>query len=439
MDEEELQSIPLNDLPPLTFEANGDSADLREANLQAVMPSPGYPHTVILMADAISKRADIVLMDFNQAAATVRYQVDGIWFNMPTLTRVVGDYMVASLKQLAGLDYRERRQRQVGKFKSEYLKTKFKCELTAQGVATGERIAITIDRPKPPLENLEQIGMRTQMQEQLVKIMNEPGTLTLFSALPGDGLSTTWRAAFQTTDRFMRDFVVIEDKAQSEPEIINVESIKFDKSAGQTLEETLRSVLLREPNVVAFPEIPDGKTLDLLVDLTNSNELTTMTRLPAKHAIEAVLRALMLKPNVEGFARALDAVVGQRIIRLLCQHCRLPYEPNPRLLSQLGLPSERVPVLYRHFQPSQEQLSGQHELEPCENCGGPGYFERTGIFEVLLVDDRFRQAMQDPQPTLQKLADAATQSGHISLRDEGIVMVARGDTSLDELQRVLKK
>ncbi|MGI9518168.1 MAG: ATPase, T2SS/T4P/T4SS family [Pirellulaceae bacterium] len=443
MSEEELQAIPLDNLPPLKFEAAGDTADLREANLQAVMPSPGFPHAVLMIADAITKRSDLILMDFSQQQCAVRYQVDGIWYNMPPLSRSVGDYMLASIKQLAGLDYRERRARQVGKFTAEYLRKKHKCELTSQGVQTGERVVLTIDRERPPTENLEDIGMRPGMRTQLIDIMNEPGGLVLFSALPGDGLSTTWKAALQSTDRFMRDFVVIEEKSRVEPEIINVESVTYDKSTGETLDNVLRSVLLREPNVVAMTDLSDAATLNHLIYLTNSRDLTTISRLHAKHAVEAVMRALMMKPDVEGFARALKAVAGQRVVRLLCKTCRQPYQPNPNLLAQLGLPASRVPVLYRHFQPTQEEIvdaSGRPiELEPCESCGGPGYFERSGIYELLVVDERFRQAMLDPQPTVQKLAQAAAQSGHISLRDEGIVMVARGDLSLDELQRVLKK
>jgi type II secretory ATPase GspE/PulE/Tfp pilus assembly ATPase PilB-like protein len=443
MSDEELKTIPLESLPPVKLEAAGDSPDLKEANLQRVMPSPGYPHAILLLADAISKRADLVVMDFSQQQCAVRYQVDGMWYSMPSLSRMIGDYMLASMKQLAGLDYRQRRARQSGGFTATYLRKKHKCQLTSQGVPTGERVVLAIDRQRPPTGNLEEIGMRPGMRTRLIEIMNQSGGLVLFSALPGDGLSTTWRAALQSTDRFMRDFVVMEEKSRSEPEIINVESVTYDSSQGETLEQVLRSVLLREPHVVAFTELPDGKTLDRLTYLSNSRDLTTFGRLHAKHAVEAVLRALQLKPDVPGLARALRAVVGQRIVRMLCKSCRQPYQPSPKLLEQLGLPASRVPVLYRPFQPSREDLVDSNgrpvELQPCETCGGPGYYERTGIFELLVVDDRFRQAMQEPNPTVASLAAAAAKSGHMTLRDEGIVMVARGDLSIDELQRVLKK
>ena len=443
MSEEELKPIPLDNLPPLTFVAAGESADEQEANLQSVTPSPGYPHLVFLLADAITKRSDLILMDFTQQQCAVRYQVDGTWYTMPPLQRNIGDFMLASMKQMAGLDFMERRARQVGKFSAEYLRSKHKCTLTCQGVESGERVAIEISRKRPPTENLEEIGMRSGMRTQLVDILNEQGGMVLFSALPGDGLSTTWKAALQSTDRFMRDFMVLEDKQKAEVEIENVEPVLFDSSKGETLGSVMPSVLLREPNVVCIAQMTSAPILNQMIDLTNNSELTTVSRLHAKHAVEAVMRALMFKPDREGFARALRAVTGQRLVRMLCTNCRQPYQPSPKLLAQLGLPASRVPVLYRHFQPSAEEITDANgqpiEMEPCEVCGGPGYFERTGIYELLVVDERFRQAMLDPQPTVQKLAQAAAQSGHISLRDEGIVMVAQGKLSLEELQRVLKK
>lgn len=444
MSEAELNTIPRDNLPPLTIHAAGESADEREANLQSVIPSPGYPHMLLLLADAITKRTDLILMDFTQQQCSVRYQVDGFWYNMPPLARNVGDFLLASMKQLAGLDFGERRARQVGSFTAEYLRQKHKCRLTTQGVDSGERVALEIDRKKPPTENLGDIGMRERMQKQLIDIMNQQeGGMVLFSALPGDGLSTTWKAALQSTDRFMRDFVVLEESSVVEPEIINVESVTFDKSKGETLDQTMTSILLREPNVICVTELNDGATLNQMVDLANNRELTMISRLHAKHAVEAVLRAIKLNPDREGFARALKAVTGQRVVRMLCTDCRQPYQPNANLLAQLGLPASRVPVLYRPFQVPAEQAvnsEGQPiDIEPCSNCGGPGYFERTGLFELLVVDERFRQAMLDPQPTVQKLAQAAAQSGHISLRDEGILMVAQGSLSLEELQRVLKK
>ena len=124
----------IEDLPPITFVADGESEEIRQANLEAVLPSPGYPTTVLLMADAISKRADVILLDYTAANVSVRYEVDGLWHSMPAMDRTNGDYLLATLKQMANLDWQQRRERQVGKFTADYLKQKHKCVLTSQGV-----------------------------------------------------------------------------------------------------------------------------------------------------------------------------------------------------------------------------------------------------------------------------------------------------------------
>lgn len=434
--------IPLDDLPPLKFTASGDNDDIRRATLLAVQPSPGYPHAVFLLADAITKRADLILMDFTANSTGVRYQVDGIWHNMPPIPRDTGDYMLASFKQLAGLDYRERRQRQVGNFSAEYMRKKHKCRMTCQGIPTGERVVLEVSRTRPPLDNLEEIGMRPGMRAELLKVLNGDGGIVLFSALPGDGLSTTWRAALQSTDRFLRDYFMVQEKSRQEAEVINIGNETWDESAGETMMTALRTLLLREPNAIAFPDMGDAATLNEMCRLANELDISISTRIPARHAVEAVVRALMLKPNVDQFAKALKLVVCQRIIRKLCLNCRVPFQANPALLHQLGLPPERVPILHRQYQPRPEDMVDQRgnpvEILPCESCGGLGYSERTGIFELLHIDDRFRKAMKST-PTTAALNEVATQSGHVGLRDEGIVLVARGDTSLEELQRVLKK
>lgn len=436
------QAPPQESLPPLKFIPAEDDVDVREAILQSVRPSAGYPSAVLLMADAVTKRADLVLMDFAANQVAVRYQVDGIWHTMPSLPRDTGDYLLATLKQLCSLDYRERRLKQNGKFTVEYMRQKHKCRFTSQGVPTGERVVMAIDRSKPPLENLEEIGMRPGMRKQLLEYLNNAGGLVLLSALPGDGLSTTWRAALQSTDRFLRDFFSVHEVSRGEPEIINVGEHTWDEAAGETMQSCLRSLLLREPNAIAFPEIGNGDDLTTMARLATEKQLTIVTRLHARHAAEAIVRALALKPDAKSFAEALQAVVCQRTIRKLCPDCRQGFRPNPAMLTQLGLPPERIQVLYRQFQPTKEDLVDERgqpvTLAPCETCSGLGFAERTGVFELLEITDEIRTVMKS-QPTVAAMNEAVTRSGHVSLRDEGIIMVARGDTSLEELQRVLKK
>ena len=436
------EEVPQVELPPLEFTGGGPTAEEREANVEAIVPSPGYPAWVMLMADAIAKRADLVLLDYSQQAVSVRYQIDGLWHNMPALDRRTGDYMLAAAKKLANLDYRQRRVRQSGNFKAEFMNQKYPCEIVSQGTATGERVAIYLDRPKAPTETLTDLGIRESMRNQVKQILSNSAGLFLYSSLPKDGYTTGWRATLDTADRFMRDFIVIEEASRVEPEVINVTSTTYDSSQNETPQTHLQQILLREPDVLAFTEMPDAATVDRMATLATQEEKLVISRTHGKSAIDALLRVVAMKPNVGNLMKSLHGILYHRTIRKLCENCKMGFAPPPTMLQQLGLPVGRVGELFTRFQPRPEDLVDEQgnpvPLQPCNHCSGLGYAERTGFFELLVLNDALREAVMT-NPTVPNLTAVAKRSGFISLRDEGVVLVARGVTSIEELQRVLKK
>jgi type II secretory ATPase GspE/PulE/Tfp pilus assembly ATPase PilB-like protein len=171
----------------------------------------------------------------------------------------------------------------------------------------------------------------------------------------------------------------------------------------------------------------------------------------AKEAVEALLRVLLLKASAKDFAQAIRAVLNVRLVRKLNDTCKQPYQPPPQLLQKLGIPPGRVKAFYREWQPpppdpEREKREMKEGLPPgacplCRQegpqCGGIGYRDRTGIFELLEVTDEIREALVK-QPKLEVLRKIARAGGHRGLQEEGILLVAQGTTSLTELQRVLK-
>lgn len=429
-------------LPPIRFVADGPSEEIRAANLEAVLPSPGYPTMALVVADAIVKRADVLVWDFNQQNVEVRYQIDGLWHNMPPLDRQTGDFMLASLKRLANLDVQERRLRQQGVFTAEFVRTKFKCRIVAQGTKTGERVVVYVDRKRPPTENLEECGMRPAVAEQTRLLLSKPSGLFLVSCLPGDGMTTSWRATIQSCDRFVRDFFVIEEATHTEPEIINVNRVTYDRGANEDPTSTLSRLMLRQPDVIAVADMTNAVVLDTFCDLAIRDKKLVISRTHARSAVDAVMRMVALKGNIEKFSSALLGVICHRVLRKLCDRCKRGFPPSNALLEQLGLPPGRVATMYQKYEPRPEELVDKNgkpiPYQPCSVCGGTGYFERTAVYELLTWNDALREALRS-QPSLDKLSAVARQHGQVTMRDESIVLVARGVTSLDELQRVLNK
>lgn len=430
-------------LPPITFMANGPTEEIRQANLDAVLPSYGYPDACFLFAEAIVKNVEIILLDYRKDGCAVKFQIDGVWHELPPRPRDRAELMLATLKKLANLNYMERRARQEGEFGAKFMNKTIRFVFISQGVATGERVVIRLDYQKKKITDLEALGMRPKMKEAFVSCLKQTKSLTLLSALPQDGVTTFWQASLNACDRFTRDFIAIEAKESPETDVINVEPVRFSTAAGEGPMTKLPQVLLRQPDVLCIPNFVNGEFVNAMTEFVNEDEKQVVGFTHARNAVESILRVLVLKPKIKEFAQALTCVLHQRIVRKLCDRCKQPYAPANDLLVKLGIRPGRVQAFYDEWRMPPPEMRVDEKGNPieiplCPQCHGLGYWGRTAIYELLIINDQIRQALVD-NPTLEAVSKAAASSGHISLRDEGIVLVAKGVTSVQELQRVLSK
>jgi len=426
-------------LPPVEVKPAGDIPPDEFGMLRS---SPGFAPAMILLYEGMMARGDKVLLDYTRTSVGVRMFIDGIWHPGAERDRTNGDAMLMILKKFADLDPADRRGKQVGSFKAEHQKTKYTVNFTSQGVKTGERVLIELKKIEKDIPKLQDLGMRDKSVEVLKEWMTREKGLLLFSSPPDAGLRTTYRSALNTTDRFMRDFRSVEDKQSPEDEVINVEPEFYDSAAGENPTTHLRKLLLREPDVVCFPNMTDPETAAAACDAIKNNDQLVITRIRAKDCAEALLRFLMLKPDAEVFAESVIGVVNQRLIRKLCQ-CKEAYQPPPQLLQKLGIPAGRVSAFYREKQPlTAEQVRQLEEAKqpipgPCPQCRQVCYFGRVAIFEMLEVNDAIRKALLK-SPKVEILRKLAKEAGSRSFQDEAILQVALGETSLTEAQRALK-
>lgn len=432
------EKLPHEYFPPITFSAAGADNSAQQANLIQARQSPAFTHAMALAAEALVRRCDSIMLDFTREAVTVNFSIDGLWVAMPPRDRPTGDAMLACFKQLANLNVAERRAKQEAKFGAEFQGNKYNVFFLSQGVPTGERVNIKILPKKAKFARLEELGMRDKMIEQYKQLINRDTGLVILSAPPGNGLTTLWNVGLQGADRFVRDFVSVEDKRSTDEEIINVNQVKFDGAAGETPDTALPKMLLKQPDVVVLPEPTNAESLRLALEYAERDEKMVITRASAKEAVEAILRIAQLKGPIDLIAKQLTMVVNMRLIRKLCE-CKQAYEPPPQLLQKLGIPAGRVQVLYREWQPPPPDPNAKKQEEPqiCQKCNGVGYLGRTGIFEMLVMNDQLRDALVKT-PKLEILRQIARQTGNRTIQEEGILMVAKGDTSIQELQRVLK-
>ena len=416
---------------PVDLSAQGGETDRdNSANLLLARQSPGFIIAKDLIADVIDKRGDRVRLDFSQEQVAVKYQIDGVWHDAESFESEVGDVILAVLKTLANLEINERRKKQTGTFGAEYHNVKYIGRLESQGTKSGERVVLGLDDGSQAFNTFEDLGMREKLSEQFKKLMMTQAGFMIISSLPDGGLTTSINVSLEETDRLMRNFVTIEDEANRQLEIQNVETTTFNKAAGETPATVLPKLLRTYPDAILVRELADSETIRILCRQVHEKRLA-IGGIRAREAPEALLRILMLKVPAKEFAPSVTAVLNQRLIRMLCTECRVPFEPTADILKKLGIPAGRIEALYRV--PTEEEMD-----KPCTVCGGIGYLGRTSLFELLVVDDKIREALLS-KPKIDELKKVARRAGMRTLQEEGVLLVAKGITSLNELTRVLKQ
>ena len=418
--------------PDIDLKAQGGATERDDnVNLLTARQSPGFVPAKELLDDAIQRRADAIMLDYGAQLVQIRYQIDGFWHNAEPQEREKADPTLGVLKILAALNPNERRARQMGSIPVQsQQKKKYALKIVSQGSQSGERVLLQLEEKKPPFDTLDDIGMRQKMAEQVRELVKQPGFL-LVCSVPAGGLTTTFNALLGDSDRYVRNFVAVEDVQKPERELENVPQTPYDSALGESPATVLPKLIRTYPDVIVVRNLVNAETVQIMCDQTKENRMV-IGSVRAKEAVEALLRVLMLKVQPEEFAEAITAVINARPVRKLCDACKEAYKPPADLLRQLGLPAGRIEAFYRP-----PTVTPESEKDICKECQGIGYRGRTGIFELLVVDDAMRQALVST-PKIEVLREVARRAKHRNLQEEGVLLVARGVTSLPEVMRVLK-
>ena len=417
--------------PPVILTARGGETDRDDnVNLLSARQAPGFRDARQLVADTLYRRGDSIMLDFTQQAASVRHMIDGVWHADDPIEREIADPMLEAFKTLCGLDPNDRQKRQEGTFAADYQSLKFDGTFASQGTKTGERVIIKLVGEKTQFEALNDVGMRPKMQQQLGELLEAKQGFVLLSAGPASGLRSTTNVVLRGCDRFIREFMAVEDEANRYEPVENIMMITYNSAAGEKQIDVLPKFFLQEPNVAVVRDLDSKETATMVCDEV-ANERVLVSTIRAKDSADALLRVLALGVPPAKLAKRITAVLNQRLIRKLCENCKVQYAPTPKVLKQLGIPEGRVQAFHR---PPQET-----EIEEiCPECGGIGYLDRTAIFELAVIDDSVRRVLAS-SPDADTLRQALRKAGMQSLQQEGIVLVAKGVTSLPELMRVLKQ
>ena len=433
--------LPQDEGAVMDFVPAGEDDREKQVNLIRARQSEGFPNLKDLLDQCLKKRVDVVLMDYTREQAASRMQIDGAWHTLPLMDRVTGDALLISLKNLAGLNPADRRSKQLGFMRAISPTHKCDLEVISQGTQTGERIQVKFHKKVKERLTINQLGMWPEMGQRLAGHMNTPG-ITIISALPLGGLTSTWQAALEHSDKITRDCVAIVDHDDIESELENILIYRYDSTKGETPMSQMKQILLKQPDCIVVPNYTDAETLDVLSSEASTEERSVILQARANSAAEALIRVYSNSKKRPQFAAAVTSVTNQRLLRRLCEQCRVEVQVQPKLIQQLGGDPRQQNTIYTQFKmPPPEQRVDERgkpiEIPVCRACNGIGYLGRIAAFELLEVTDAVRQVLnQKPSPAaIEKVAVA---EGKLPLIKEAYKLVLLGITSISEVQRALK-
>jgi len=407
--------------PPIRFIGKSSGKGNDDGRSKQAEKSRGFVAAKELIYDAIMRRATDVHMEPKEDEYSARYRIDGVMYPTEPFDRTMGESIINIFKVLGAMDITEKRKPQDGSFRAQLEKRLIDFRAASQGTREGEKLSLRILDQANSVSKLEQLGMRKQMQEQLREIINQPHGMFLSCGPTGAGKSTTLYAVLNELDSYQQNIITVEDPV--EYKIANVTQIEVNVKAGNTFPNALRSILRQDPDIVMIGEIRDAETAKIACQAANTGHMVFST-VHANDTISALYRVVDL--GVEPFllSSALSAILGQRLVRKLCDDCKEKYAPKPELLKQAGLPADKVDAFYRP--PSNSDA-------PCPNCTGLGYKGRMGVFELLVITERLKDMIRENAPVSAIRAEAR-KNGMLYMKEEGLRLVVKGSTSMQELQ-----
>jgi general secretion pathway protein E len=397
--------------------------------------SKGYQAALQLVHDALLRRATDIYLEPTDDEVNVRLGVDGIMRPSKPFTRTMGRAVANVFKIVSNLDVSEKRKPQAGSFSAEVEGRKIDFRVACAGTLAGGKVVLRVLDKAAQIVSLKQLGMDDKMREEVGKAVGLAHGMIIVCGPSGTGKSTSLYAFLNELDRAQQKIVTLESPVEFE--LAKVTQIAVDIKASKSFAPELRSVLRQKPNVVMIGAILDRETAELACQAVQTGHMI-LTTLDANDTVAAIDRLIDLGVQPALLSSTLTAVLAQRLVRLLCPRCKQRYKPNADLLQRLNLPVDKIKYFYRP--PGSKGAEGEGvkaARDVCDHCGGTGYQGRTGIFELLVLNDAIRRLLGQ-FPNLNDIKQEAVKAGMHYLYEDGLRQVIEGRTSIQELLRVSK-
>src|SRR5207253_34465 len=306
--------------------------------------SRGYRAALKMIYEALHQRVTDIHLEPTKDEMTVRFRVDGIMQPADPFSRGMGDAVINIFKVLGDLDITEKRKPQDGSFSAEVDRRLVDFRLATAGSVVGEKMVMRILDKSQQIISLKQLGMRERLREQIHDIAQQPHGMLIVCGPTGAGKSTTLYACLNEIDRYQRNVITIENPVECQ--VSNVTQIEVNPKAGKTFASELRSILRQDPDVIMVGEIRDQETAEIACQAAQTGHVV-FTTVHANDTVTALVRLVDLGVTPTSISSAVSAILGQRLVRMLCPKCKVRYKPNPEMLRKANLPADKIKYFYR--------------------------------------------------------------------------------------------
>ncbi len=372
-----------------------------------------------MIAEAVRTAASDVHVEPFEDRVSIRYRIDGVLGETVAVSPKLASPLVSRIKVMARLDISEKRVPQDGRLTITLGGKAVDVRVSTLPSRYGERVVLRLLDNSQARYSLDDLGMPLDMLGDIRRSLGQPNGIILVTGPTGAGKTTTLYAGLNLLNDATRNVLTVEDPV--EYAIDGIGQTQVNSKVGMTFAAGLRAILRQDPDIVMVGEIRDVETAQIAVQASLTGHLVLST-VHTNSAIAAIARLRDMGVESYLLASTLTAIVAQRLVRRLCPHCREAYDPDAAELELLGLPANTDVKLCRP--------------KGCSHCKQLGYEGRTGIYELVVVDDTLRRFIHDD-------ARESDMSGHAfdqrkTLFDNGVDLVMNGTTSLSEVLRVCR-
>ncbi len=375
-----------------------------------------------LMATAVRMGASDIHLEPFREYMRVRYRIDGVLYDRLKIPSRHQGAVVSRVKVLSKLNIAEKRLPQDGRIRLRVGPKDVDIRVSTLPTAFGERVVLRLLDQTTLFRGLKDIGMAPDTYQVMEKLIHKTQGMILVTGPTGSGKTTTLYAALDRINQPGRNIITIEDPI--EYQITGISQIPVNPKIGLTFANGLRSIVRQDPDVILVGEIRDRETAEIAIHAALTGHLVFST-LHTIDSASAVTRLIDMKIEPFLVTSSVEAILSQRLVRVICPHCKESYTPPRALIEELGMNPEKDGLVFYHG-------------TGCERCMGTGYLGRTGIYELFLCDEEMRKVIMQTSDA-SEIRTAAIKRGMRRLVEDGVLKVREGITTLEEVIRVIQE